>query len=132
MRRMKNWILFVAGVGGTAGVVAGALGAHALAIDPVTPAGYTFHIAVTYLLLHAIALLGIGAHRASRPQGALPLTIAAVLFTTGMILFSGSLILATAGDWPALKVSAPWGGSALIAGWVAVVAAAFRSPHAAD
>ncbi len=131
MHRMKNWVLLVAGSGGTAAVVAGALGAHALAIDPFTPAGLNFQIAVNYLLLHAVALLGVGVLRALQPGSALPLTIAALLFTTGMIFFSGSLIVATAADLPALKVSAPWGGSALIAGWVAVAAAAFGTRNAA-
>lgn len=122
----------MAGAGGTAGVVAGALGAHALGLDPLSTAGHIYHLAVNYLLLHAIALLGIGAWQRLQPQRALPLTIAAVLFAAGMILFSGSLIMAEAIDWPALKVSAPWGGSALIAGWVAVAAAAVRTPDAAS
>ncbi|MCC7120745.1 MAG: DUF423 domain-containing protein [Gammaproteobacteria bacterium] len=126
MRRMKNWELFVAGSGGVAGTIAGALGAHALALDPATPAGHSFQTAVNYLLLHAVAMLGLAAYRALQPRPVLPLTLAAVLFTAGMILFSGSLIIATAAGWPALKVSAPWGGCALIAGWAAIAAAALR------
>ncbi len=127
MRGMKNWILFAAGLGGAVGVAAGAVGSHALALDPVSQAGRTYHLAVTYLLLHAAALLALAVHRAQQSRPELSLTIAAVLFTTGMIFFSGSLIVATAADWPAIKVSAPWGGSSMIAGWIAVAVAAFRT-----
>lgn len=116
----------MAGVGGSSGVIAGAIGAHALALDPSSQAGQTFGLAVTYLLLHSAALLAIALYRAQAPAIGLPLQVAAALFTLGIILFSGSLILATLADLPALKASAPWGGSALIAGWVAVAAAAFR------
>lgn len=125
MQRMKNWILFAAGIGGAAGVIAGAIGAHALGLDPASQAGHTYGLAVTYLLLHAAVLLALGLYRVQVAHIGLPLMIAAGLFTLGMLLFSGSLIVATAADWPAIKVSAPWGGTAMIAGWVAVAAAAF-------
>lgn len=123
---MKNWILLAAGLGGAIGVVAGAAGAHALSLDPASQAGHTYGLAVTYLLLHSTALLAIALYRAQTRAVGLPLNIAAALFTLGMLLFSGSLIVATVADLPLLKVSAPWGGTAMIAGWVAVAAAAFR------
>lgn len=127
---MKNWILLAAGVGGAAGVIAGAIGAHALGLDPASQAGHTYGLAVTYLLLHAGALFALGLYRTQVARIGLPLMVAAVLFTLGMLLFSGSLIVATAADWPALKRSAPWGGTAMIAGWLAVAAAAFRGRDA--
>ena len=127
MQCMKNWILFAAGIGGAAGVVSGAVGAHALSLDPASQAGHSYQLAVTYLLVHAAALLGLAAWHAQQARPVLPLTLAGILFVVGMILFSGSLIVGIAADWPAIKVSAPWGGSAMIAGWVAVMAAAFKS-----
>ncbi|HMM75722.1 MAG TPA: DUF423 domain-containing protein [Gammaproteobacteria bacterium] len=129
---MKNWILFVAGLGGAAGVTAGALGSHALKLDPQSQAGHIYHLAVSYLLLHAVALCALAAYRAQQPRASLPLTIAAILFTAGMLLFSGSLIVSIAADWPAIRVSAPWGGSSMIAGWIAVIVAGMRMKIAAD
>lgn len=122
----------MAGLGGTAGVVAGAIGSHALGLDPLSQAGHIYHLAVSYLLLHAVVLFALAMYRAQQPRLPLPLTIAAVLFTLGMILFSGSLIVSIATEWPGIKVSAPWGGSSMIAGWIAVVVAALRMKTIAD
>jgi len=120
----------VGGLGGAAAVVAGAVGSHALALDPASREGRGYELAVIYLLLHSVALLALALHRRSaRPEG-LPLRLAAMLFTGGMILFSGSLILSTLLDVPSLKVLAPYGGMSMIAGWLAVASAACR--HAAD
>ena len=117
----------MAGAGGAAGVAAGAIGSHALALDPTSPAGHSYGVAVLYLLLHSVALLAIALHRARTVRIGLPLTVAAALFTVGIVLFSGSLILATAAVLPGLKAAAPWGGSALVAGWLAVTVAAWRT-----
>ncbi|MGE3773462.1 MAG: DUF423 domain-containing protein [Gammaproteobacteria bacterium] len=122
----------MAGLGGAAGVVAGAVGSHALALDPLSPAGHIYHLAVSYLLLHAVALLALAVYRTQQPRLPLALTIAAALFTVGMILFSGSLIVSIAAEWPGIRVSAPWGGSSMIAGWIAVVVAALRMKTVAD
>ena len=124
---MKNWILLVGGLGGASGVIAGALGSHALALDPASPAGHSFGLAVTYLLLHSVALLAIALYRARGPHIGVALHVAAGLFTTGMILFSGSLIVATMAELPQLKALAPYGGSAMIAGWLAVSLAAWQT-----
>ena len=129
---MKNWTLCVAGLGGAAAVVAGAVGSHALALDPASQAGHSYELAVNYLLVHSVALLALGLHRRTGQRSALPLRLAAVLFTCGMILFSGSLIVATILDDASLKVLAPYGGSSMIAGWLAVALAAFRRPSATD
>lgn len=130
MQCMKNWILLVGGLGGAAGVVAGALGSHALALDPGSPAGHSFGLAVTYLLLHSVAMLALGLHRTRAPRIGVVLQIAAGLFTAGMILFSGTLIVATVADLPQIKALAPTGGSAMIAGWLAVAVAAWRTAPA--
>jgi len=124
--------MLVAGLGGAAGLVAGALGSHALALDPASPAGHSYGLAVTYLLLHSVALLALGVYRALTPRIGWPLLIAASLFSAGMILFSGGLIVATMTDVQSLKALAPAGGSAMIAGWIAVAAGAWRASPAAD
>ena len=125
---MKNWIMAVAGLGGATAVVAGAVGSHALALDPASRAGRGYEIAVIYLLLHSVALLALALHRRSGQPGVSPLGLAAVLLTCGMILFSGSLIVSTILDVPSLRALAPYGGTSMIAGWLALVWAACRRP----
>lgn len=116
---MKNWRLFFAGLGGAAAVAAGAIGSHALALEPGTRATQAYEHAVSYLLLHSVALLALGLCTASGSRN-MASRLAAVLFVAGMFLFSGSLIVSTILGAPGLRVLAPWGGSALIAGWVAL------------
>lgn len=122
-------MLAVSGVGGAAAVVSGAIGAHALALDPASRASHTFDLAVVYLLIHSAVLLALGVR--DRRQVSVTVSVAALLFTAGMILFSGSLILATFIDMAALKRFAPYGGAALIAGWLAVGLAAWQGERAA-
>ncbi len=103
---------------GALSVLLGAFGAHALRdrLDPAMLA--TFETGVRYQFLHAIALLFVGraVHDAPR-RGA---TLAGVLFTIGIVLFSGSLY-ALAGTgvrlWGAVT---PFGGVAFIVGWLAL------------
>jgi uncharacterized membrane protein YgdD (TMEM256/DUF423 family) len=129
---MKNWIMVVAGLGGAAAVVAGAVGSHALALDPASREGRSYELAVFYLLVHSVALLALALHRRSaRPEG-LSLRLAAVLFTCGMILFSGSLIVSTLLDLPSVKALAPYGGMSMIAGWLAVASATCWHAAGAD
>jgi uncharacterized membrane protein YgdD (TMEM256/DUF423 family) len=98
---------------GATGVALGAFGAHGL--KAVLESNHTldvWHTASLYHLLHAVALLLLSpanaAHRPSR-----------ILFSSGILIFSGSLyILAVTGiKW--LGAITPIGGVALIAGWVA-------------
>jgi uncharacterized membrane protein YgdD (TMEM256/DUF423 family) len=119
MRRMKNWRLFFAGLGGAAAVAAGAIGSHALALEPGTRAAQAYEHAVSYLLVHSVALLALGLLTAPATRNAAA-RLAAMLFVGGMFLFSGSLIVSTILGAPGMRVVAPWGGSALIAGWVAL------------
>lgn len=128
MQRMKNWRLTLAGLGGMIAVIAGAVGAHALPLDPASRAAHTYELAVNYLLLHSAALAALGLHHArGAGRGGLPLRAAAVLFGCGMCLFSGSLIVSTAFELPVLRTAAPWGGSALIAAWLALAVAGLRA-----
>jgi len=95
-------------------VALGAFGAHGL--KAVLESNHTlevWHTASLYHLLHAVALLLLppanAVHRLSR-----------ILFSSGILIFSGSLYtLAVTGiKW--LGAITPIGGVALIAGWVAI------------
>lgn len=123
---MSPRFLLVAGalLGFTA-VAAGAFGAHALAgrLDP--DALSVFETAARYHAIHALALLALGAATARWPD---PLWgIAGWLFVAGVAVFSGSLYaLALSGaSW--LGAVTPLGGLAMLAGWIAAAAAAWRA-----
>lgn len=124
------WLLPVAGLLGAAGVLLGAFGAHGLK-SQLGPTGLdTWHTAVTYHLLHAVALLGVGvwwrvARAAGTTGAALPLAGGA--FAIGVLLFSGSLYILALGGPRWLGPVTPVGGAAFIAGWAAVIWAALRT-----
>jgi uncharacterized membrane protein YgdD (TMEM256/DUF423 family) len=108
---------------GAISVVLGAFGAHALRgrLEPAMLA--VFETAVRYQIVHAIALLFVGRIGADAPRrGA---ALAGVLFTCGVVLFSGSLyalVFTRLTWWGAVT---PLGGLALIGGWLALARAAW-------
>ena len=113
MRRFAT----AAAVFGALGVALGAFGAHALrgAIDET--ALRTWHTAVEYQLWHTLALfvvsLALPASRWRRVSA----------FAVGIALFSGSLYALALGAPRFFGAITPFGGVALIAGWLAIVPA---------
>lgn len=99
---------------GAMGVIAGAFGAHGLKgrVD-----AELYETAVFYHLVHAVAIVVAARHRA-----------AAWLFAAGIVIFSGSLYALSAGAPTWLGMVAPIGGTALIAGWIALAVEARREP----
>jgi uncharacterized membrane protein YgdD (TMEM256/DUF423 family) len=114
-------ILRIAGILGFLGVALGAFGAHALR-DRLSPAALQiWNTAVLYHLLHAVALLALGLY--GRATGT-DLRAPSILFTVGILVFSGSLYaLALSGIKP-LGAITPIGGVCLLVGWALV---AFRN-----
>jgi len=98
-----------AGLLGLLGVALGAVAAHALA-DPHAAA--VVERASLYQILHALALLAI----AGLP-GRLAL-LARWAFLAGIVLFCGSLYLRYLGGHEAAGSLAPYGGTALMLGWL--------------
>jgi uncharacterized membrane protein YgdD (TMEM256/DUF423 family) len=107
--------IVVAAIGGFAGVALGAAGAHLTDGDAV--AGGFIATASQYLLLHSAALLGVAALSVSRP-GPYLLRGVAVLFAIGMVLFGGGLSLYALTGSPIGRLGTPFGGTALLAGWL--------------
>lgn len=107
------------------GVILGAFGAHALKAYLDAPSLATFETGVRYQMYHAFALLAVGIIHAGSPNKRLRL--ANVLFTIGIVLFSGSLYLlsfrAASGSvgLGGLGILTPIGGVFFIAGWMALV-----------
>ncbi len=102
-----------AGLSGATGVIASAVGAHAVS-DPVLVK--LVETASEYQLIHAAVLLWL----ASSPRRGL--SWARWLFLVGTLLFSGTLYLKTFAIWPGAVALAPWGGTSFILGWVVLAA----------
>jgi uncharacterized membrane protein YgdD (TMEM256/DUF423 family) len=119
------WIT-VSALLGAIGVVLGALGAHALEARLTPERLASWGTAVDYHLLHSVALLALALFSAATGRSvALP----AALFTTGIVLFSGSIYLLVLTHQRWLGPITPLGGLCLIAGWISLLGL-LRAPSA--
>ena len=106
--------LRLAAICGFLGVALGAAGAHALA--PALIANNhveDWHTAVLYHLVHAAVLVAIS-------RGERVPRLAWGLLTSGIVLFSGALYALALTNVIAFAHVAPFGGLALLSGWVAL------------
>lgn len=118
---MAIWLALGA-VNGLIAVAAGAYGHHALAAtDPFSRDA--FATGVDYQMWHALALLCV-AWLADRQPSHRMVGIAGLLFTLGILLFSGSLYGLGLTQTTLVVGAAPLGGMLLIAGWAALLWAA--------
>ena len=122
--------LIIAACYGASGVALGAFGAHGLKNHLSAVGLETWQTAVSYHLLHALALLVAGlwlrfAEVAGQAHPA-PLVVAGWSFAAGVLLFSGSLYALALGGPRLLGPVTPLGGVAFIVGWLALLWAALR------
>jgi uncharacterized membrane protein YgdD (TMEM256/DUF423 family) len=121
---IRRWFLILAALLGCLAVGCGAFAAHDLK-GVVTPERLAvFETAARYQMYHALALLGVACLQGVRPDRWLRL--AGGLFVTGMVVFSGSLYLLVLTDTAWLGAVTPFGGFALMCGWLALAMAALR------
>lgn len=121
----------LAGLFGATGVALAAWSTHGLpaivAADELALAVSRANTANQYLLLHALALLGVAVSQRQAPS--LWLNVTGVLFVLGMLGFAGGLyvlrILAGIHTGPSVYI-VPLGGSCLILGWLALAVAGWR------
>lgn len=121
---MSRPFVLLAALFGCAGVALGAFAAHGLRGRLSPEYLGVFQTGVLYQLVHALALLGVGAlalHWRSRLLGA-----AGGLFVLGILLFSGSLYLLTLSGLRVGMVT-PLGGVCLLAGWLCLALVAWRA-----
>jgi uncharacterized membrane protein YgdD (TMEM256/DUF423 family) len=124
MSRNGRAILAIAGMLLALGTAFGALGVHALQPRLSPDELRIYNTAVEYHFYNALGLLGIGA--VVRTLDSPLLTWAAALVVTGVVLFCGSLYAITFGAPRALGMVPPFGGVALIAGWILFAVAMWR------
>ena len=107
--------LLAASLSGFLGVALGAFGAHGLeSFLAANGRTETFEIAVRYQFIHALALLGAGLLMEKYPS----MKTAALMFMIGIIIFSGSLYVLALANKPILGALTPFGGLALLGGWL--------------
>jgi uncharacterized membrane protein YgdD (TMEM256/DUF423 family) len=106
-------------------VAAGAFGAHALRMRLSAEMLAIFEVAARYQMYHALALIAC-AWVAARWPGTLVMA-SAWLFIIGSVLFCGSLYILSLTGLRCLGAVTPLGGIALLAGWLALGAAVWKS-----
>ena len=119
--------LLAAGIAGLTGVAIGAFGAHAWKSTLVERGMLqAWETGSRYHLLHAVSLLGIAAcvRVTAGSRSARLLVFAAQLWVVGIMLFSGSLYWLALGGPRWLGPVTPFGGVALMAGWLLIAIAA--------
>ena len=119
---IRLW-LAIAGLGGVASVIAGALAAHA-AEDPKT--AELLHTGAFYGMVHAATLIAVIALAQGREPRRGAAFFAGTFFALGIVLFSGSLFALAGSGVRWLGWVMPFGGAALILGWLSLAILALR------
>ena len=104
-------LLGAAGLCGAAGVALAAASTHRADVD--------LGIAASFLQLHAPALIGLSLFGKSRLS-----STAGYVLLVGLLLFAGDLAMRSQLGRSLFSLAAPLGGTALIVGWLLVIAAA--------
>ena len=113
---MANTFLLIGSLAGFLGVAAGAFGAHGLRSRLTADMLAVFETAVRYQMYHVLALI-LTAVLMGRVGDARLLTIAGWSFTTGIVLFSGSLYALALTGTSVFGAITPLGGVAFLVGW---------------
>ncbi|MEM8639771.1 MAG: DUF423 domain-containing protein [Cyanobacteria bacterium P01_G01_bin.54] len=124
---MVRIFLGVAAIFAGLGVGLGAFGAHALKDQLTEKALATFETGVKYQMYHALALFGV-AILLSQTELLAPEALkgAAIAFSVGIIIFSGSLYGLSFTGIKLLGAITPLGGVAFIVGWGCLAFAALK------
>jgi uncharacterized membrane protein YgdD (TMEM256/DUF423 family) len=126
MNAVARNILIAAGILLALGTVLGAVGTHALRARLTPDQLAVFETGVRYHFYNALGLLGIGVLAVSVNPPLL--RWAAALIVAGIVLFSGALYAASLGAPRIIHLLPPFGGLALIGGWVLFALALWRVP----
>jgi uncharacterized membrane protein YgdD (TMEM256/DUF423 family) len=126
MNSVAKNTLVVAGLLLALGTVFGAIGTHALRARLTPDQLGVFETAVRYHFYNALGLLAIGG--VALVVSPALLRWSALLIAVGIVLFSGALYVVSFGGPRFLHVLPPFGGLALITGWVLFAVAIWRVP----
>ena len=113
-------------------VVSGAFAAHGLKTILDAQQLALFETAARYQMYHALALLIIGIMASLQQFSRTLLKLAAFAFILGIFLFCGSLYLLALSGITWLGAITPLGGTAFLAGWLAMMIAALKPATNSD
>ncbi|MEQ1773853.1 MAG: DUF423 domain-containing protein [Burkholderiales bacterium] len=122
---MERLFFTLGSLSGFLGVALGAFAAHALKGRVEPDLLLIFETGVRYQMYHAFALLAAGWASTRWPGRAVNLS--GWLFVAGTIIFSGSLYALSLSGIRWFGAITPIGGLALLAGWLCLAWAAWRS-----
>ena len=128
----SRWVLSAGAGFALLAVVLGAFAAHGLEAVLNVQQLALFETASRYQMYHALALLVVGVMLTNPQFSRSLLKLAAIAFSLGIILFSGSLyLLALVGvSW--LGAITPLGGIAFLSGWLITMVAALKPIRLSD
>jgi len=121
---MDRLFFIVGSLFGCLGVVLGAFGAHALKGHLSADHLMVFEVGVRYQMYHAFALLAAAWAYTKWPG--ITLKASGWLFIVGTVLFSGSLYALSLSGISWLGTITPFGGFALITGWLCMAWSVWR------
>ena len=123
-RRMSRFFITIAAVAGAIAVGFGAFGAHYVK-DLITPSRFdVYQTGIQYLMVHAVILFV--AARMYREEPSRLLSSVCLAFMTGMVAFSGSLVLLGLTGERLFGAIAPIGGTGYISGWILLAIVVWR------
>ena len=120
-----RFFIFIGALFCLLGVVAGAMGAHALngLLEKMGGTG-NYLLATEYMFYHGLGLIAAGIVKGRGSP--VPIDLAGWLLVAGSILFQGNLYLIALAELRIFQALTPIGGVCLMAGWLALAIAAVR------
>ena len=122
---MDRTFFIIASLLGSLAVTFGAFGAHALRDRVEASLLANYQTGVTYMFYHVLALFVVAWAITRWPSSNLPVW-AGWLFITGIVIFTGSLVLMAFTGQRWLGAITPIGGVAFIAAWLLLAVTAWR------
>lgn len=120
--------MILAGLNLLCGLVLSAYGAHAGALTPGEGAWFSFQTATTIQLVHGLGL-GLTGLSLGRIGATRLLYAAGLAHAAGVVLFSGGIYAKALFAAYTLGPLVPWGGAALMVGWLLFTVAWSIGPH---
>ncbi len=122
---MAQIFLTLGAVLGGSSVAIGAFGSHILRSKVNERSLEIFATGVRYQMFHALALLIVAVLLILIESPSTTLVTSGWLFIIGVVIFSGSLYALSLTGTTSFGVVAPFGGLALIVGWISLAVAAW-------